>query len=283
MRSVPPSAPDSPVLSNRLADLAERAGEAARRFRRGSIESIREYLTAGELFAEARGECRRGEWGAVLARAGIDARTAQRMMQAWRIARDSGASAETVHDAGGIQAFVAAAVEAACAAVEAAAQALDAGDVADEKPVLKTPISPDTAGDDAPVGGAEGLPTGRQGGEGTDVPPEGVSGRPERPGGLPGGRRALTLREAADADRNRREARAARGLCVSCGRERAAPGKRQGARCLERDRARTRSRLAGGRYAAALDRRLREAAAKGRGLSLSAGDVAKLLGTKAKR
>ena len=274
MRSVPPSAPDSPVLSNRLADLAERAGEAARDYRRGSIESIAAYLRAGELLAEARGECRRGEWGAVLARAGIADRTGRLMVQCWRIARDSGASAETVHDAGGIQAFVAAAVDAAGAAVDAAARALDAGEPEPSKPALNTGFSvpvPDTAGDDAPVGGAEGLPTGRKAGEGTDVPPEGATGVLGGAEGRTGGRAA---REAE---------RVAAGLCVRCGREPAAPGKRQGARCLERDRARTRERLAGGRYAAALDRRLREAAAKGRGLSLSAGDVAKLLGSETKR
>ena len=80
--------------------------------------------------------------------------------------------------------------------------------------------------------------------------------------------RELAAKAAAqdEADANR----------CRCGRERA-PGRRQCERCLSRDRTRTRSRLAGGKYAAALDRRLREAKAKGRGLSLSAGDVSRLL------
>ena len=52
----------SVALSNRLADLAERAGEAARAYRRGSIEAIGEYLRAGALLGEARAECRRVEW-----------------------------------------------------------------------------------------------------------------------------------------------------------------------------------------------------------------------------
>ena len=96
-----------PVLSNRLADLAERAGEAALAYRRGSIASIGAYLIAGELLSEARGESRRGQWGAVLDRAGIAPRTSRLMMQAARKVRETGADAATVHDAGGIQAFVA--------------------------------------------------------------------------------------------------------------------------------------------------------------------------------
>ena len=95
------------MLSNRLADLAERAGEAARAYRRGSIASIGAYLIAGELLSEARGESRRGQWGAVLDRAGIAPRTSRLMMQVPRKVRETGADAAAVHDAGGIQAFVA--------------------------------------------------------------------------------------------------------------------------------------------------------------------------------
>ena len=128
--------PDKPALSNRLADLAERAGEAARRYRRGSIESIREYLSAGELLAEARNKCRRGDWGALLDRAGIEPRTARRMMQAWRVSRETGADADAIHDAGGVQAFMAAALVDVDAALHGAADALEDG----EKTVLKTVI-----------------------------------------------------------------------------------------------------------------------------------------------
>ena len=69
----------------------------------------------------------------------------------------------------------------------------------------------------------------------------------------------------------------AAGLCVTCGREPAVEGRRQGERCLERDRRRTRSRLAGGWMAVALAKRIREAAARGAGLRLSADDVAGLV------
>ena len=262
MQSVPSSAP-VPALSNRLADLAERAGEAARRYRRGSIESIREYLTAGELLAEARGECRRGEWGAVLKRAGIADRTGRLMVQAWRIARDSGASAETVHDAGGIQAFVAAAVEAAGAAVEAAARALDAGDVADEKPALNAGIEGEPAGDvgdDAPVGGSEGRSEPFPGSEPVAVPPSGHSGALAGSEGRTGGFRAR---------------RRARGECADCGASsgtayRCPP-------CAARHRAAAGRATDHARIGRALAKRIRAAAGRGAGLRLSAGDVAGLV------
>lgn len=140
------SIPDKPALSNRLADLAERAGEAAKHYRRGSIESIQAYLQAGSLLSEAR-----GEWGAVLDRAGVAERTAQRMMQAWRLADEAGADAEAVHDAGGIREFVTAAVMEAGGVLPAVGKP-DGGDVGGEKPVLgsgfEPPHGPDTPGPD---------------------------------------------------------------------------------------------------------------------------------------
>ena len=78
----------------------------------------------------------------------------------------------------------------------------------------------------------------------------------------------------------RRRRRGRRAILVAgrrAGGEPAVEGRWQGERCLSRGRARTRSRLAGGRYAAAFDRRLRQTLAAGRGLSLSAGDMAKLV------
>ena len=283
MRSVPPSAPGSPVLSNWLTAQADDVARDVATYRRGSLEAHRAYLAGASKLVSARGECRRGQWGPFLERAGITARAAQDMMALSR----AGVTAERMTEYGGVRGALEALRAAAAGAVEAVGEALDGADGEGEKSATVAGFSlpgavPDTAGDDAPVGGAEGVSEGDTGREGVSVPPEsatGVSGVSE---GLPGGRRALTTREAADADRNRREARAARGLCVSCGRERAAPGKRQGERCLERDRKRTRSRLAGGRYVAALDRRLRAALDAGRGLNLSAGDVARLLGDKAK-
>lgn len=238
MKIVPPSAPDSPVLSNRLADLAERAGEAARAYRRGSVEAIGEYLRAGELLAEAKAECRHGQWLAVLERAGIAARTASRMMLASKMAVAREATAEVIHDAGGVTAWL-----------DRGGKSATVADLADSG-------EGEPAGDDAPVEDAESRSEGDTALDAVSVPPEGVSGRPVA-SGRPEGR-------------------------CRCGRE-AAPGRRQCERCLERDRNRTRSRLAGGKYAAALDRRLRAALDAGRGLSLSACDVARLLGKDSRR
>ena len=244
-----------PALSNRLADLAERAGEAARRYRRGSISSIREYLTAGELLACARGECRRGEWGAVLARAGIAGRTGRLMVQAWRIARAVGADAEAVHEAGGIQAFVARAVDAAGAAVDAAGAALDAVDVAGEKPALNAGFE---VGGDAPEPPAD-----------TALGPV-----PDREPEPPAGRRALTLREAAEAPANRRQARRERGECVECGA--ASPAAYRCAACAARHRASSSKATGFARIGRELAGRIEAAAGQGKSLTLSAGDVARL-------
>ena len=91
-----------PILSNRLADLAERAGEAARASTALARRSTDAKLEAGALLIEARAESRRGQWKPVLARAGIDERTARRWMQAAR----SGLSAEDIDARGGVRAVL---------------------------------------------------------------------------------------------------------------------------------------------------------------------------------
>lgn len=260
MKTIPPSGPRAgPVLSNYLTALAaDVAGDVAT-YRRGSIEAHRAYLAGGAKLVEARGACRRGEWGPFLERAGVGTRAARDMMMLSR----AGVTAERMTDLGGVRAALEAIRIAAAGAVDAAGDVLDAGDGESEKPATVAGIS----GDDAPVEASERLPEPRSGVEDAGVPPEGVSG-------APGG---------AEGRSSARAARVEAGLCVTCGRESAVPGRKQGERCLARDRDRTRSRLAGGRYAAALDRRLREAATAGRGLALSPADVAKLVGGEAKR
>ena len=252
-----------PALSNRLADLAERAGEAARAYRRGSVEAIQAYLRAGEALVTAKGECRGkapGTWGAVLARAGIPGRTAQRMIQAWRVSRDTGADAETIHEAGGVQAFLAASLEAARQAVDAAGEALDAGHVGDPGSVLKSdPPSPAGEPARAPVEAA-GRP---RPGEAGAVPPAPVSGPPAPSEGLPVAPVSL------------RQGRRARGLCADCGAVsheayRCAP-------CAARHRAAAGRATDEARIGRKLGTRIREAAARGAGLRLSADDVAGLV------
>lgn len=73
--------PTQARLSNRLADLAERAGEAFRRGQARSVEAAAAYLDCGRLLAEAKAECQHGEWLPFLARAAIPVRTGQRMMR----------------------------------------------------------------------------------------------------------------------------------------------------------------------------------------------------------
>ena len=77
-----------PILSNRLTDLAERAGEAFRRGQARTIEAAADYLETGRLLAEAKAECGHGQWLPFLARAGIPERTARRMMRLHRLGMD---------------------------------------------------------------------------------------------------------------------------------------------------------------------------------------------------
>ena len=71
----------APTLSNYLADLAERAGEAYRLGRRRSVEAAAAYLDCGHLLAKAKAECGHGQWLPFLERADIPKRTAQRMIR----------------------------------------------------------------------------------------------------------------------------------------------------------------------------------------------------------
>ena len=114
-------------LSNRLTDLAERAGEAfrlgrskegeasealsiyrarsakareARRLGRArSLEAAKVHLDCGSMLVEAKAECRHGEWLPFLRQAGIPERSAQRRMQVAR----SGMSAEDIVREGGLK------------------------------------------------------------------------------------------------------------------------------------------------------------------------------------
>ena len=76
-----------PVLSNFLADLAERIGEHVGRYRRSTL-TAESALEAGRLLVEARAECRHGEWLAFLERAGLADRTA-RNWRSFFVAKDA--------------------------------------------------------------------------------------------------------------------------------------------------------------------------------------------------
>lgn len=120
--------PTQARLSNRLADLAERAGEAFRAGRARSIEAATAYLDCGRLLAEAKAECAHGEWLPFLARADIPGHTARRMMRLHR----SGMDAETLATQG---------VRAALASMARPAKL----DTVSNLPPPAAPAKPDTA------------------------------------------------------------------------------------------------------------------------------------------
>ena len=246
--------------------------------RRGSIESIQAYLQAGSLLSEARGECRRGEWGAVLDRAGVAERTAQRMMQAWRLADEAGADAEAVHDAGGIREFVTAAVMEAGGVLPAVGKP-DGGDMGGEKPVLgsgfEPPHGPDTPGSDR---GISALPHSR-----ADSPGRGDTGvigndwRDGRPPAPPGhGITQAPFDDGLTAAQRARQAKRDRGECIDCTRPTDGWHVRCPA-CRARIAATDKRRRENAKLGAVLGKRIRDAARHGRGIRLTAADVAGLV------
>ena len=86
-----PEVTDLP-LSNSLADLAERAGEAYRLGRSKEGDAARAHLECGSILVRAKAECVHGEWKPFLKQDGISERSAQRRMQIFA----SGMSAETI-------------------------------------------------------------------------------------------------------------------------------------------------------------------------------------------
>ena len=205
--------PVIPLLSNRLADLAERAGEAFRLGRARSVEAAKAYLDCGSILAEAKAECGHGAWLPFLERADIPARSATRMIKL----SASGIDAETLAEKG----------------IYAASQDL----ARPGKSAKLADLKPDTTPDEAPDPKARA--------------------------------------------RLRRAERRANGLCVDCGRP--SDGKARCITCREVVAGRDRRRRALARTGEALAPRLAEAARGGRGLRLSAEEVAELAGGERRR
>jgi hypothetical protein len=88
----------APLLSNSLADLAERIRVAASAVATAEHAAAEQAINAGKLLREAKGQCRHGEWLAFLDRAAMPERKAQRYMQL----AASGLKPDTVSDLGGI-------------------------------------------------------------------------------------------------------------------------------------------------------------------------------------
>jgi len=90
----------TPILNNRLTDMAERAGCAWRASKAAADEAAERAIEAGRLLAAAREEAPHGTWAAFLERAQMSDQQAQRLM---RIAR-AGLKPVTVTGLGGIKA-----------------------------------------------------------------------------------------------------------------------------------------------------------------------------------
>lgn len=88
------------ILTNSLADLAERIKESHAAFSAAQSMTAKKALETGRLLCRAKDKCRHGEWLPLLDRAGVGERWSQHLM---RLAR-SGLKAETVSAIGGIKA-----------------------------------------------------------------------------------------------------------------------------------------------------------------------------------
>lgn len=88
------------MLSNALADLAERVRATVAAQAEAERSSATKALAAGAMLLEARSVTTHGAWGAFLERAGVHERQARRLM---RLAR-SGIKPDTVSDLGGVKA-----------------------------------------------------------------------------------------------------------------------------------------------------------------------------------
>ena len=91
---------NAPVLSNALADLAERVKVSVAAQKQAESTAATEALAAGALLVEAREQTTHGAWLPFLARAGVHERQAQRLMKLSR----SGLKPDTVSDLGGVKA-----------------------------------------------------------------------------------------------------------------------------------------------------------------------------------
>lgn len=91
---------DRLVLSNALADLAERVKKSVQAQASAELHAAREALSVGAMLLEARQEATHGTWTHFLERAGVEERQAQRLI---RLAR-SGLKPDTVSGLGGVKA-----------------------------------------------------------------------------------------------------------------------------------------------------------------------------------
>lgn len=274
-----------PALSNYLSVLAvEVAGEVAA-FKRSSTAAHVAYLAAGAKLVEARAHARRGEWGAFLARCGIEARTARDMMACAR----AGLTPDDLTAAGGVRGALEALRAAAVRAVEGAA-ALDAGEKTATVAAIASPAEASNPPEIEGIAGANGAGRPALAQESGLAPGELRSVQAGAPpaGAIPH-RSALQERQAADSAADGDPTlesgpargptlyqwRRAMGLCTSCGEPSGGAARCPGcARALAGRRARA-AELA--RIGRDLAPRIEAARRAGRGVRLTAAEVARLV------
>ena len=258
----------SVLQSNLLLSLAGDVREAVSRYKRSSLESFEAYLTAGRKLVEARGECRRGQWAPFLEAAGVESRTARDMMTLARANLTAGQVFRHGGVRGALEVLRMAAARSLDAAVEALDRGDDAGDVGTEKTATVAVISPSVQGT---VEGDSSLvePVPAQPAVPVLPDPESAStGLNQASTGIPepvSAPEPLTLRQW----------RRSVGRCADCGEHSPEAYRCDGCRelrSLASARAAARRRI--GRE---LESRIGAAAAKGRGVRLTAADVKRLM------
>lgn len=246
-----------PALSNYLAVLAvEVAGEVAA-FKRSSRAAHVAVLTAGRKLVDARESARRGEWAPFLEAAGIEARTARN----WMTLARAGLTPDDVTAAGGVQG------------------ALDRlrAEKAESNSGIATPDPGPEIGHGGRFAGPEPVESRASLHETALGEGEPRSVQADAPGRCPETVDWVDREAARDPDRGMTlyQWRRARGLCTVC----EAPTHK--ARCdgcaakLAERRARDADRA---KLGAALAVRIEAAAKAGRGIRLTAADVARLAG-----
>lgn len=270
-------------LTNWQTAEADRIGALAARYRRASREAAEAALAAGEALAAARAECRHGQWLPFLRRAGIAERTARNWM---RLAAAE-LSVAAVVEAGGVRAaLLALANPPAVAIVERQVEDLPdpAGVPAEAAPEPEIGHGGRSADpESAPVAHGTGP-------AGTGPPDVRETARPAPPSGSERWisptrgpdpaqaalARAMGEHAALTPAQRRRADKAARGECLDCP-EPAAEGRVRCDGCTDRRRDENAARTARARLGRELEPRIAEAARTGRGLRLTAADVAALV------
>ena len=237
-------------MRNILASMAEDARAAYEAGKRKTIEAARAYLDCGATLAAARAECKRGEWQAVLDRAGIPSSTARLLV---RISK-AGMDAETLARVGvrGARAMLAETAPAREGETETAPDTAAPGTPAPPAAPIEKPL---TVSDNA-------------------APPAPGTAPEDGPASGPG-------MATATAYRARRQA----GRCTDCGAP--APGRSRCADCAARIAIRRRRRrglasIGEAVFETGAGPRIVKAAAAGRGAALSKAETARLAAVLAK-